>query len=250
MTDKVLRVNTFTNFNFTDKEFAQLDKLAEEKPWYKIFVNANSYNELRGKYPVVVTLNPPIDRFVEPRGDLSLIRACRIKYVADGTPKVKEAFKKAMEWSLAHKIPVLVTYMRFRSIETLDRYTTGRFSYVWAKNYFRQVMKKHWDHPLIYHCDLKEQGCPTCGNCARLSYGCEKADVFSINLSTSGMCIYNCPDCYVKTISQWHHGQICMDKIQQNSKQKGDKKFKAYKYGQRTLSFDTYAKFTKGKEQS
>jgi len=243
MLPKVLRVSVFNNFNYTEKEFVQLDELAEKRIDLNIFVNSNSYNKITGNYPAIVTINPPIDRFIRPRGDINLIKAARIKYVSDGSPKVIRAFQDSLGWCLNNNIPVLITYMRFRKEETLKGLTMSKFNYVWAKNYFRQKIKRKWANPLINYCDPKEQGCPSCMNCARLTFGFEKADLYSINLSSSGICNANCPDCYVKTISQWHDGKICMDKIMQNTKQTGKKDFKIYKYGQKKLTFDNFIKW-------
>ena len=248
MLPKILRVNTFTNFNYTDKEFKQLDKLAEKYPQYKIFVNSNSYNKIVGDYPAVVTINPPIDKFIKPKGDISLIKTARIKYVADPGPRVKRAFGDSLGWCLNNNIPVLITYMRFRKSETMKRFTASKFNYLWAKNYFRQAIKKKWDNPLINYCDITEKGCPYCMNCAKLPFGIDRAEIYSVNLSSSGMCKYGCPDCYVKTISQWHHGTICFDKIMQNTKQTGHSDYKLYKYGQRRLTFDNFVKWNKQNE--
>ena len=249
MQAKILRVNTFTNFNFTTEEFRQMDSLEKMYPQYKMFVNCNSYNEITGKYPVVITLNAPLDKFIKPRGDISLIKAARIKYVADPKPKVRRAFEDSLGWCLNNNIPVLITYMRFRKIATLKKYCSSKFNYIWAKNYFRQMKKKTWPNQLINYCDLKEGGCPDCGNCARLTFQEEKAEIYSINLSSSGMCVYNCPDCYVKTISQWHGGTIAFDRITQNSKQIGKKDLRLYKYGGRQLTFAKFVEFTKKKNE-
>ena len=245
---KVLRVDTFTNFNYTDKEFKQLEKIEQSNQDYKIFVNSNSFNELSGKYPIVVTINPHLTKFVEPKGDLDMVRAARIKYICDPKPEVKKAFEDAVAWCKSNRVPILITYMRFRKLETLKKYCRSKFNYIWAKNYFRQGIKKKWDDPNFHYCDAKEKGCPECMNCAKLTYFDSNAEVYSTNLSSSGMCKFNCPDCYVKTISQWHHGTICFDKINQNTKQKGKKDFKLYKYGQRQLTFDKYVEF-KNKKQ-
>lgn len=247
MLPKILRVDTFCNFNYTDKEFEQLDKLAERYPQYKMFVNSNSYNKIRGNYPVVVTINPPIDKFIKPKGDISLIKTARIKYVADPAPKVKRAFGDSLGWCLDNNIPVLITYMRFRKTETMRRFTVSKFNYLWAKNYFRQAIKRTWNNPLINYCDITEKGCPDCMCCAKLPFEIDKAEIYSVNLSSSGMCATNCPDCYVKTIAQWHHGTICFDKIMQNSKQSGHRDLRLYKYGQRKLSFDNFVKWNKQK---
>ena len=241
MKEKVLRVDTFTNFNYSEIEFKQLEKISKDHPGYKVFVNSNSFVEIKGDIPAVVTINPHLVKFVKPKGNIGMIKACRIKYVSDPTDDVRQAFNESVEWCMANKKPILITYMRFRDEQTLKQYTRSHFNYIWAKNYFRQKIKKTWDLDCFNYCDKGELGCPSCMNCSKLTYGVD-AEIYSINLSSSGMCKYNCPSCYVKTITQWHHGQICMDKIMQNCKQVGKKELTRYKYGAKQLTFDNFVK--------
>lgn len=226
---KVLRVDTFTNFNYTEKEFRQLDKIQKEHPEHKIFVNSNSHVEIKGNYPTIVCINPNIDKFTKPKGKIEIIKAVRIKYVADPTPEVRAAFNESVAWAYKHNIPILITYMRFRSEATLKKYTKSGISchYKWQKNYFRQLTRKTFDLDNFYYCDLNEQGCPGCMNCAKLTFNIEKAELLSTNLSSSGSCKFNCPDCFVKTFlkCRTNIGHIAFDKIASNIKQRGDEKY-------------------------
>jgi hypothetical protein len=224
--EKVLRVATFANFNFTDKEFEQLDDISEDRPEYRTFVNTNSYPKLRGKYPAIVTINPAL-KFVPPKGDTDIIKAVRVKYIADARPEVEQEFNKSVNWAYKKDIPILVTYMRFKKLSTLKKYTRtyGKQNshYKWEGSYYRQVVKKTWELDLFNYCDLKDKGCPSCGNCAKLPFGIPKAKFYSINLSSSGKCPYNCPDCFAKYLQNW--GGLCYDRIIQNSKQEGHDPF-------------------------
>lgn len=239
---KVLRVDTFTNFNYTDKEFAQLDKIQCEHPEYKIFVNSNSHVELRGDYPAIVCINPGIDTFIPPRGKLDIIKAVRIKYVANPTDKVRAAFNDAVTWAYAHNVPILITYMRFRSTETLKRYTRDGSHYKWQKNYYRQLARKTFDLAQFHYCDLNEQGCPSCMNCAKLTFGISDAKLLSTNLSSSGSCKFNCPDCFVNTFlkCRTNIGHIAFDKIASNIKQQGHDRYIKGFGKDRTLTFDEF----------
>ena len=225
MEQKILRVGVLNNFNFSDRELEHLEGIQALCPEFKIFVNTNSYPLIRGRFPCVVTVNPTMDKFIKPRGNLSLIKAARIKYIANPTPKVKNAFREAHDWAKAHNIPILITYVRFRSKKTLKKYTTNtNIIYKWKRNFYRQVVKHLFSDPQVYYCDLRDKGCPSCRNCAKLTFGMDTPHIYSINLSSSGSCRYNCPDCFAKCMEKFC--KFAYDKISQNSKQKGHKIWK------------------------
>ena len=75
-----------------------------------------------------------------------------------------------------------------------------------------------------YICDRKGLGCQGCGLCSLLVTG-QKLPIKSVNLSSSGLCPYNCPDCYAKTMQHFSkamgHNPLAFDKIAANDKQAG-----------------------------
>ena len=241
ITEQILRVATFNNFNFTDNEFAQLSEIEDIYPEYHIMVNSNANPKIKGKYPAFICVNPHLNKFIEPKGDIELISAVRVKYVADAQLFVKKAFNDCVRWAYKHDVPILITYMRFRKLDTLKFYTKCSPGYYsWQKNYYRQMIRKTFDLDLFKYCDINEKGCPSCRNCSKLTYGYKDAKLCGINLSSSGYCTFNCPDCYVKPIIQWR-GSILFDKVTQNSKQLGHAAYQLG-YGKEQLSFEDWMK--------
>lgn len=239
---KVLRVGVANNFNFTEKETAYVRSL----DWGDdVFVNSNSFVVVKSEFPSFLTVNPYLTEFVKPQGDLSNVRACRIKYVSDAKPKVRKAFYEALEWCLSNRIPVLVTFMRFIGRTSLAEFVQeeGTVNYSFTSGYWRleethkkaavsqitsyaRALRLDDAVEMIHYCDLAGDGCPTCGNCAKLAFGIsdEPFELYGINLSVSGdagRCIFNCPDCWAKRIASFR--KPVYDKITQNSKQKGYK---------------------------
>lgn len=240
---KVLRVGVANNFNFTDKELEFVRALDWEQD--KIFVNSNSFVTVKADYPSFLTVNPYLTAFVEPQGDLSKLRACRIKYVSDAVDKVRVAFNEALEWCLSNHIPVLITFMRFQGRKSMEKFVQqdGLLNYSFNSGYWRlndihkqsavehikaliKSMRLDECNGLVHYCDLAGEGCPVCGNCAKLAFDIGDApfELYGINLSSSGdagSCIFNCPDCWAKRIASFRH--VVFDKITQNSKQRGHK---------------------------
>lgn len=231
----VLRVGVYNNYNFTEEE-NKVVKLKQEEG-YLPFVNSNSFVRIKNDFPSIITVNPYLTSFVEPRGDLDNIKACRLKVYSGANQIVNREFVKAIDWCIRNKIPVLITFMRFRSKKSLEEYVfeSSYKDYTFNKGYYRitkeaktQLIKdiKRWTNipkKLMYYCDLAEEGCPACGNCARLTYN-KKAEVESLTLSCSGdkgKCIFDCPDCWAKNIGKFI--KFKYDSVTKNSKQKGTK---------------------------
>lgn len=234
----VLRVAVANNFNFTKRELEALDDLGWDKT--KMFVNSNSFVTVTADYPSFLTVNPYLDSFVEPTGDLSKVRACRIKVVYNNNlhPSVIEA----LTWCQEHSIPALITLMRFSCKESLFKYSDCPDKYKFKGGYYRltqaavdnlvsTIYEEADAHgvsrALINYCDIRGLGCPSCGNCARLAFPEITGDcnVYGINLSASGddgRCIFHCPDCWAKKLQKIGR-YLTMDKISQNTKQKGKK---------------------------
>lgn len=230
---KIIRVGVMNNFNFTQKEIEACKRFEQ---YGKLFVNSNSFVTIRSDYPSFITINPYL-RFVEPQGDLSNVKACRIKIVLNGTPNQYRDTLKAFEYCFNNNIPALITWMRFWKFDTLRKYVLQPYNshYSFRYGYFRPddnakaeylkfLKKKYSDYKgLIKECS---GNCLTCRNCIRLSYGSHylaSYEICSLNLSCSGdngNCIFSCPDCFAKRLAQ-RNGSICVDKIIKNAKQRG-----------------------------
>jgi hypothetical protein len=213
----VLRVAVMNNFNFTAQEFDALKQYEEE---WLIFVNTCSSQTISGHLPVIITLNQYLTEFIEPKGDLSLIKVVRVKYTVDGNEKVMKAFDDSVAWAKAWDIPVLVTFMRFRTRKQLLTYSKSELKYKFKNNYFRPSIAKLPDNELHY-CDFDKKGCPECKNCAKLTYGVDTNFIYGINLSASGVCTYNCPSCFAGYMVKMMKGKMRFDTITQNRKQLG-----------------------------
>lgn len=235
MTKKtVLRVGVYNNFNFTNIELDEVVKFSEQG--YFPFVNSNSFVTISPEFPSIATINPYLNSWQAPEGDLSNLKACRVKWVAGANSEVFKAQTEAVTWCLDRAIPVLVTFMRFVSKRSLSNFVTESSScrYSYTKSFYRlidvaaefnMIRSQAGDRcALIYGCDVAGMGCPSCGNCARLTYGFEpdEADVASLSLSCSGddgKCIFHCPDCWAHRLSRI--AKFKFDQVTFNNKQKG-----------------------------
>ena len=233
-TKTVLRVGVYNNFNFTDKE---LEDVKQYEGSYLPFVNSNSFVTIKGDYPSIITVNPYLDSWQEPVGDLSNLKACRVKWVEGATDQAHQAQMAAIDWCLNHAVPVLLTFMRFRCKASMDHFVadSGKSNYHFRSGYYRLVSRKAeeiyarvldyaaktTELGLIYACDLDGGGCPDCGNCTKLTYQIE-APVASLSLSSSGDaggCIFHCPDCWAKNMGKFVSFKY--DQVTINNKQRG-----------------------------
>lgn len=236
----LIRCGEKNNFNFTEAEFAQLKGFADKGT---IFVNSNSFVTITADFPAIITINPYL-QFVEPTGDLTSVRACRLKWVCCAGMYYNQEQRKALKWSIEHNIPVLITFMRFKSYASLNKYA-NRSGYVNNAGWMRPTMSQRVHElddildtvrtlygsdasELVYTCDMSGHGCPSCNNCIRLIVGddnVDKYEVKSLNLSSSGdngKCIFNCPDCWAKSILKMSKNQTPRCNVLfANRKQKG-----------------------------
>lgn len=236
--NKVVRVAVNNNFNCTLAEFEQLDIFAAAYPDALFFVNSSIKTKLLHRinehpYQAVITLNPDI--FLEDRLikriygiDDDKIAFVRIKYIPEHS-EIEGLIK-----NVSKLYPVVITLQRFNGIKSIESYVPNfRDHYEFSHNRFRlfgdslsDVMELAMlDN--IHICDEKGIGCGGCGLCSTLTAG-KSLPIYTLNLSHSGLCMYNCCDCYAKTIQKFllafGHKPITFDIIRQNAKQKGTTK--------------------------
>lgn len=240
----VIRVGEKNNFNHTEKELQELKKYEDKG---NIFVNSNSFQAITSVYPSIVTINPYMT-FEPIKGDLTNIKAVRIKVFNTGIHEMMVEQEKCIAFCVENNLPMLLTFMRYRSKKNALKYSGENFKnwYVWEKNYFRPTTEYkqellEWvkseveflkgDLSLINQCDSSGNGCPECMNCAILTYGKKDATIKALNLSISGikdkngrqgLCPFQCPDCFAKIVTFGKRPQC--DKLITNKKISGELK--------------------------
>jgi hypothetical protein len=237
---KVVRVATNNNFNCTPKEFKQLKDMEIAHPESVFFVNSNiNTPELlrinNNPYKVVVTLNPTLT--IRPESlsrlkelDKNKVAFVRVKYLPEH-PEIKDLVTSLVKDDYA----VVITIQRWNGIESLSNYTDLRH-YTFEHNRFRlsgEALKEvtefvdSFDKGKVFLCDRVGGGCGTCKLCVMLTAGIN-LKLTSLNLSSSGICKFNCPDCYAKAMQRMAIGMgntpIIYDKIKANMKQAGKSK--------------------------
>lgn len=217
---KVIRVGVMNNFNFTETELNYLHNKFDETD-DTVFVNSNSFVTIKNDYPSIITVNPYFT-FVEPKGDISNVCACRIKYIAGAKEFYNEEFYKAVDWCVTNNIKILITFQRFRSHKTLNEYVQDVDKFNFEKGWLRVKkeeklkakklieayvsLTKPVIKNILYFCDFKGVGCSGCNNCIKLVTNKTKTsnyDIYGMNLSCSGdsgKCLFNCPDCFAKKL--------------------------------------------------
>lgn len=231
--EKVIRVGVLNNFNFSKKE---IDALLPYTVQGKVMVNGNAYNSIDNTYPSFVTANPNLVT-VYLHGDLSNVKAVRVKvWLNNG--KLHKNCVHTLQYVSSLRIPVLLTFMHFKSLKTLTKYSS-RQGYIWNASYFRptketqntivEQSKQYIPSNLLYSCDAHGNGCISCMNCSFLSYGIQNAELKGLNLSISGkkdkrgkqgLCKYNCVDCFAKKVTCGSSPKC--NKLFSNRKQKGN----------------------------
>lgn len=239
---RIIRVGVMNNFNFTQREIEELNNFKDKG---LMFVNSNSFVTIKSDYPSIITINPYL-KFVEPHGDLSNIKACRIKVCVGATQETEKEEMNAIRWSMSKGIPILITFQRFYRLESMNKFVdikTKNEKYQFDTGWIRpkkdyRIEKRNqiicfvnMNFPskcknMIYFCDWNGNGCESCKNCIKLTYpGNEEEKIYSLNLSSSGdngKCMFNCVDCFAKRCLN-----ICKtrtpkcDVIYRNRKQKG-----------------------------
>jgi hypothetical protein len=231
----VVRVAVNNNFNCTEAEYRQLAGYVQANPTRFFFVNSNiktpalrSLND--HPYKAVITVNPDLiareNEIVKLYSlDQKRVAFVRVKYIPDSQPIVD----LIQELSEA-QYPVVITIQRFNSKAMLTKYarlenyhfdnTRGRL----CGEALTKIQTIADTTPGVAICDRQGLGCQGCGLCSTLTVG-QKLPLSSLNMSSSGLCGYNCPDCYAKTMQNFLRkiGQrvIKYDVIKQNEKQAG-----------------------------
>lgn len=234
--NKVVRVAVNNNFNCTDAEFQQLDTFAAAYPDSLFFINSNIKTKLltsinKHPYKAVITLNPDILINEALTRKLKKINSNRIAFI-----RIKYIPGNKKILSLIHRIrkdyPVVITLQRFNSIKSAEEFIPNfREHYKHSNNRFRlmgESLKDIEEFDIlknIYICDKAGLGCGGCGLCSKLTAG-RDLPIFSMNLSSSGLCPYNCVDCYAKAMQHFlekvkNGSVISFDYIHQNNKQSG-----------------------------
>jgi hypothetical protein len=240
-TTEVVRVGVTNNFNCTTKEWAQVDHFAKTHPNKVFFINSNIRTPklatiAKHPYKAVITANPDliideigIDKIMNTLKTIKKnVAFVRVKYVPE-----RIIILRLIGVLLKENYPVVLTLQRFNSKETLLQYTDivyykfscsrYRLDGVELASFVKVVKDFHSAGLPIYICDIKGEGCGGCGLCSILTAG-KKLKISSLNLSTSGICPYNCVDCYAKTMQKFARSMgkpIIYDQIRQNDKQAG-----------------------------
>ena len=241
MITEAVRVAVTNNFNCTSEEWAQLGAFEQKYPNKAFFSNSNiktpqliTVNKHNNK--AIITANPDIIPNPKQLARINNINPnhigfFRVKYVP-GYPEIIKLIE-----NLSEKFPVVITLQRFNGKKSLLKYTQLKYyqyncsRYRLSGDYLRWI-EGHVDD--LYRsgkptwiCDRKGTGCNDCGLCSKLTLK-QNLKISSINLSSSGICPYNCPDCYAKTMQNFLKKTGCkpvkFDMIMQNKKQAGKTK--------------------------
>jgi len=243
--NQVVRVATSNNFNCTTKEWKQLNEFSKSNPDKFFFINSNINTPklstiANHNSKAVITANPNL--IISQKGIDSVIS--KLQTIKDKVAFVRIKYlpnypliKKLITSVLNEGIPIVITLQRFNGKESLLKYTNLAF-YKFSCSRYRlsnQELNRITDFVTasrnigfpIYICDQTGKGCQTCGLCAKLTIN-QELPITSLNLSTSGICPYNCPDCYAKTMQHFvismGHNPIAYNVIHQNDKQAGKTK--------------------------
>jgi hypothetical protein len=233
---RVVRVATNNNFNCTKKEFEQLDGFNKANPDSTFFINSNiNTPELLAvndhPYKTVVTVNPTllirkecVDRLYKL--DPKKVAFVRVKYIPRH-PEINKLITRLAKDCYA----VVVTVQRWNGRESLLNWTELEH-YTHTHNRYRlsgTALKELQDFVdsvpgKVFVCDRVGVGCKGCKLCVMLTSG-TSSELSSINLSSSGLCKFNCPDCFAKTLQHFSmamgYQPIVYDRIKANSKQNG-----------------------------
>ena len=238
MVNQVIRIGVANNFNGTDLEFEQVEHFSFTMPEKSFFVNSNiNSKELKniGNYSFksVITVNP--DLVVKSIPSIikrieaikSTIAFVRVKYLPNN-----ESILNLIYTLNKQGYPIVITNQRFSSKISCSKYSSLEY-YKFSNGYLRltdielnNLYKIVDSLSNVFICDRNKKGCGDCGLCSTLTIG-ENLPVSSLNLSSSGICPFNCPDCFAKRSQHQYKDKvtgkvkISFDTIAKNMKQKG-----------------------------
>ena len=235
MIDSIVRVGINNNFNCTDDEYSQVRGFKFVKPNAHFFINSNIKTENilninNYDYQAVITVNPDItvDRALIERlykVDKDRVIFVRVKYIPNDRT-IKELIRELSEKGYT----VVVTVMRFLSNKSVNAFSKKdyyNYKFTWLRlkeRYFHLLEKFVNTMDNVYICDRNGVGCQGCGLCSKLSTG-KELEIYGLNLSTSGICPFNCVDCYAKKMQYvlkcFHKSPMNYDVVKKNMKQKG-----------------------------
>lgn len=233
-----VRVATLNNFNCTKKEWKQLDKMVAEHPEHTFFVNSNartprliSIND--HPYKAVVTVNPDLEPNPKLTDKVLQINSERVAFVRVKWLPERPDIEDLIDLMKSKGFHVVITAQRFNNKKSLLEYTSLEHykhscnRYRLAGNAWNKLVSFARSHKVDI-CDEKQLGCQGCGLCAIHTGGTAEDKIISVNSSTSGICPYNCPDCYAKTMQKFcvacGNSPIEFDHIKANHKQAGNTK--------------------------
>lgn len=237
---QVVRVAVTNNFNCTDAEWTQLDKFREKNPDKFFFINSNIktsnlYTINQHDYQAVITINPDLTPKDEYFQKLRVIDPGKVGFVRLKWMSGYEDIEEQLDRLTQDNYTVVLTLQRFHKKESLLKWAKDPSDYKHScNNYWLEgealtrvklmVDDLHDRGSEVYICDRKGLGCGGCGLCSKLTLG-EDLKISTLNLSSSGLCPYSCPDCYAKRMQvravQWGNRPIIFDRIKQNAKQAG-----------------------------
>lgn len=226
---RVIRVGVANNFNCTENEFNQLNYFQNKHTQDTFFINCNVNTKLlsninNNAFNSVITINPNISFTKKQLERLYSIERekvsfVRVKYIPNNE-KINNLIVELKE----RGYKVVITLMRFATLTSLQKYSSKEY-YIFKDRFFKlkpEYLGKIDDFG-VNICDKNGIKCVKCGLCSTLTTG-EKREVFSLNLSESGVCKFNCPDCFAKRMQsllvKWGYNTIDFDHIKKNMKQK------------------------------
>jgi hypothetical protein len=229
---RVIRVGVANNFNCTENEFNQLKHFQNKHIQDVFFINCNVNTKLLSNinnnlFKSVITINPNISFTKKQINKLYSIERTKVSFIRVKYIPNNEKIDNLIVELKNRGYKVVITLMRFATLSTLQKYSSKQYYHF--KDRFFKLKPEYFDKIEGFGVDICDKNgikCARCGLCSELVTG-EKREVFSLNLSESGVCAFNCPDCFAKRMQsllvKWGYNTIDFDHIKKNMKQKEPK---------------------------